>query len=562
MSIALRRYLLPTFLLLVTAVPPARAVDVPLSIVPAPLSVVVEEGRFVMAPSMSLSADAELGGAVDAARLLLGGPTGFELPEAESGSLRFRFAASMAPEAYTLRVDAAGIEIETGSAAGAFYALQTLRQLMPSEVYSKVIVAREWSVPFVTIDDAPRFGWRGMHLDVGRHFMPVDFVKKFIDAIAAHKFNSFHWHLTEDQGWRIEIKQYPKLTEIGSMRAQTMRGNILFGGDDIEYDGTPYGGFYTQDEIREVVAYAAERHVNVVPEIEFPGHAQAAIASYPELGNFGEQLKVKEEWGISKHTLKPSEETIQFYRNVLTEVMALFPSTYIHIGGDEAPKGQWEESEYAQQRIRELGLKDENELQSWMIQQMDDFLTANGRKLVGWDEIMQGGLSENATVMSWRGMGPGGKAAAAGHDVVMAPTFWTYFDYYQGDDSREPLAIGFYLPLAKAYEFEPIPADLPMDRHQHILGGQGQLWTEYMQTPEHVEYMAFPRAIALSEVLWRPAEARNYDDFLARLEPHLGRLEAMDINYRPLGDDELSFTGKIKQGFFMLALKLYLFFTE
>ncbi|MDX1735598.1 MAG: beta-N-acetylhexosaminidase [Halioglobus sp.] len=532
-----------------------------LSLVPVPQRMERPEGEFALHLDATLYTAPVFRHAPRSLRLLLSPATGFtfeRVADSAAAAIRVLHDGELGPEAYVLRVGAGGVDITAAADAGVFYALQTLRQLLPTDVYSQTPVERQWAVPFVAIEDAPRFGWRGLHLDVGRHFMPVDFVKRYIDLLAAHKMNRFHWHLTEDQGWRIEIRQYPKLTEIGSVRAQTVQGFPGFSRKELGYDGTPHGGFYTQEEVREVVAYAAQRHVTVVPEIEFPGHAQAAIASYPELGNTGKQLKVKEEWGISKNTLKPSDETLQFYRNVLTEVMALFPSEYIHIGGDEAPKDQWEESPYAQQRIRELGLANENELQSWLIQQMDDFLSANGRRLVGWDEIMQGGLSSNATVMSWRGMAPGAKAARQGHDVIMAPTTYTYFDYYQGDDSKEPTALPFYLPLREVYSFEPIPAKLPPEFHRHILGGQGQLWTEMMKTPEHVEYMAYPRAVALSEVLWSSPAGRNYEEFLPRLDAHLQRLDRLQVNYRPPGDDELTLKGKIKQLLFKAALRVYL----
>lgn len=481
----------------------------------------------------------------------------------QSAAITIDYLEHLGSEAYELDVTQQGVHISAASDAGVFYAVQTLRQLLPADIYRTTLVQREWSIPAVSITDEPRFRWRGMHLDVGRHFMPVEFVKKFVDLLAVHKLNTFHWHLTEDQGWRIEIKRYPKLTQVGSMRAQTVTGNSIFKDDEeLEYDGLAHGGYYTQDEVRAVVAYAAQRHINVVPEIEFPGHAGAAIASYPELGNTGAQLKVMEKWGINKNTLKPSQETLEFYRNVLSEVVALFPSKYIHIGGDEAPKDQWQESEFAQQRIAELGLADEHELQSWMIGQMDKFLAANGRKLIGWDEIMEGGLSETAAVMSWRGMKPGLRAAAAGHDVVMAPTRWTYFDYYQADSSAEPLAIGFYTPLSDVYAFDPAPADLPDDTRRHILGAQGQLWTEFMPNSEHVEYMAFPRAVALSEVLWSPQDTRNYADFQARLPAHLQRLDTLQVNYRPLGNDEQSLGGRLETFLMRTAMEVYFWLNQ
>lgn len=520
-------------------------------LVPAPALLSRSEGQFELRADATVHCAPQFELALSALRLLVSPATGFDFVATQSSAsaaIRCLYDEQLPQEGYRLSVSPAGIDISAATDAGVFYALQTLRQLLPAEIYGVERVARNWVMPAVTVVDQPRFGWRGMHLDVGRHFMPVAFIKKYIDLLALHKMNRFHWHLTEDQGWRIEIKQYPRLTEVGAQRAQTVtRFSLLGGAEDMLYDGTPHGGFYTQEEIRDVVAYAAARHVVVVPEIEFPGHAQAAIAAYPELGNTDVQLKVKEEWGISKNTLKPSPETLAFYRNVFTEVMTLFPSQYIHIGGDEAPKDQWRESPYAQQRISELGLADERELQSWLISQMDEFLTANGRKLIGWDEIMQGGLSSNATVMSWRGMKPGARAALRGHDVVMAPNTFTYFDYYQADESSEPRAFPFYISLEDVYGFEPVPASLPEEFHRHILGGQGQLWTELMKTPEHVEYMAFPRAAALSEVLWSPANARDYEQFSSRLGGHLARLDQLDVNYRPLGGDELTFGGKIRQ---------------
>lgn len=527
----------------------AEAESIP-HLIPMPSSVEVTDGGYTFDGSTGVYADPQLSGSVAAVNLLLGPAMGVEFTPVENhnAGILFLYESGLGAEAYRLVTGTGGIVISAATEAGAFYALQTLRQLLPTAIYSNGPKQVPWRVAGVKIEDEPRFRWRGMHLDVGRHFMPLEFVKKYVDLLAAHKMNTFHWHLTEDQGWRIEIKQYPKLTEIGSWRAQTVSGHVLFQeNDELSYDGIPHGGFYTQQEVRELVSYAAQRHVNVVPEIEFPGHAESAIASYPELGNTGEKIPVKEEWGISENTLKPSDETLQFYLNVLKEVLALFPSPYIHIGGDEVPKTQWQESAYAQQRIRELGLADENELQSWLIAQMDEYLTNNGRRMVGWDEIMQGGLSPNATVMSWRGMAPGRRAAAAGHDVVMAPTRWTYFDYYQASPKVEPLAIGMYLSLKDVYAFDPIPAGLPPAFHEHILGAQGQLWTEYMKTPEHVEYMAYPRAIALAEVLWSPRQAQDYASFLERLPPHLARLDMLKVQYRELGNDELGVFGHLEK---------------
>jgi hexosaminidase len=536
------------------------------AIIPAPSNLVAQEGSYTLTSEARVFSARQLPGASDSVRLLLGPATGFnfeDVDNAASAQIKIVHRADLAAESYELQVGHSRVQIYASGDAGVFYALQTLRQLLPKSIYSEKPIAQEWVIPAVTVTDSPRFGWRGMHLDVGRHFMPVKFVKKFIDLMAVHKFNSFHWHLTEDQGWRIEIKQFPRLTRIGSKRAQTVLGNPLFKEPgQLEYDGTPHEGFYTQEQIKDVVAYAAARYINVVPEIEFPGHAQAAIAAYPELGNTGDQLIVKEEWGISKNTLKPSQETIAFYRKVLFEVLDLFPSEYIHIGGDEAPKEQWQESSFAQQRIEELGLEDEHELQSWLIQQMDDLLASRGRKLIGWDEIMQGGLSSNATVMSWRGTKPGIEAAEAGHDVIMAPTRYTYFDYYQADKANEPMAIGFYLSLQDVYRFDPAPKQLPAAVRQHILGAQGQLWTEYMHNGEHVEYMAYPRAVALSEVVWSAQENREYADFQRRLPKHLERLDVLGVNYRPTGNDELTLVGKIEQSFWNVVIDAYFWFSD
>jgi hexosaminidase len=365
--------------------------------------------------------------------------------------------------------------------------------------------------------------------------MPREFVKKLIDVLALHKMNSFHWHLTDDQGWRIEIRKYPRLTEIGAWRKETLVGRLTSEkATDLKYDGRPHGGFYTQDDIREVVEYARERHINVVPEIELPGHAQAAIAAYPELGCTGEQVEVLMKWGVSPYLFNVREQTLTFLEDVLSEVMDLFPSRYIHTGGDETVKDQWKASAEIQAKIKELGLKNENELQAWVTRRMEQFLSLKGRRLIGWDEILEGGLAPGATVMSWRGEKGGIEAAKAGHDVVMAPTMYTYFDYLQSKDAaKEPLAIGGFIPVERVYGYEPIPREIPPEYAKHVLGAQGQLWTEYMPTPRQVEYMAFPRVSALAEVTWTPREKKDYADFQARLSAHLERLKILDVNYRP-----------------------------
>ncbi len=450
--------------------------------------------------------------------------------------------ARLGDEGYRLSVSGTHIRIQAYRPAGVFYGVETLRQLLPPDILRAApVTAVLWTVPAVEIEDMPRFAWRGAHLDVSRSFMPKEFVKKYIDLLALHKLNRFHWHLTDDQGWRIEIKKYPLLTSIGAWRRQSLVGQQRAYADTTQwvYDKIPHGGFYTQDDVREIVAYAQARFITVVPEIEMPGHAQAAIAAYPWLGNTGEQLEVLTHWGVDQNILNPSDSAIHFMQDVLTEVLALFPGHWIHTGGDEAPKQQWQASPVAQARIKELGLHSENELQSWMTAQMSQWLAARGRALIGWDEILEGGtegLARNAVVMSWRGMDGGIAAAQAGHDVVMTPTSNTYFDYYQSQNTvNEPLAIGGFLPLDTVYAFEPVPAAFDAAQAAHILGTQGQIWTEYQRTPKNVEYMVFPRLIALAEVAWTPRDLRNFADFSGRLSRHLARLSVLDVSYRRPG---------------------------
>jgi hexosaminidase len=446
---------------------------------------------------------------------------------------------SLGAEGYRLEAGPSGVAIRAFRPAGAFYAIQTLRQLLPAAIFRQAKVrAATWTIPAVSIEDYPRFGWRGMHLDVARHFMPKEFVKKFVDLLALHKFNRLQWHLTDDQGWRIAIRQYPRLTEVGAWRRQTLIGRPDRDSTQWRFDGQPHGGFYTQEDIAEMVAYAQARFVTLVPEIEMPGHSQAAIAAYPELGNTRDTLPVWTSWGVDQNIVNPGDETLRFEQRVLTEVLALFPGRWIHIGGDEAPKAQWKASPLAQARIKELGLKDEDELQSWFTRQMDAFLSAHGRTLVGWDEILEGGLAPNAVVMSWRGIDGGIAAARAGHDVVMAPGSHTYFDHYQSADSAsEPLAIrGAVVPLDTVYAYEPVPTALTPDEARHVLGAQGQLWSEYIPDAKRAEYMGFPRACALAEVLWTPREEKDYADFLRRLVPHLDRLAVLDVNYHRLAN--------------------------
>lgn len=524
----------------------AQATETALSVIPRPARMTRGSGVFALTPGTVVVTDRATRQVGHRLADWLSPATGFRLavagaPGSAARVVSLRLDPSLArlgDEGYRLSVTPGRITIRAFRPAGAFYAVQSLRQLLPPEIFREAPVAGvAWTVPSVEIEDIPRFPWRGAHLDVSRSFMPKEFVKKYIDLLALHKMNRFHWHLTDDQGWRVEIKKYPRLTSVGAWRRETLIGiqHAYADSTQWQYDKRPHGGFYTQDDIREIVAYAQARFVTIVPEIEMPGHAQAAIAAYPELGNTGAQLEVLRRWGVNPNIFNPEDATIRFLQDVLTEVLTLFPGRYIHIGGDEAVKDQWQASPRAQARIRELGLKDEHELQSWFIRQMDAFLTARGRSLVGWDEILEGGLAPNATVMSWRGMEGGIAAAQAGHDVVMTPTSHTYFDYYQsGDTAAEPPAIGGFLPLDTVYAFEPVPAALGLAAAPHVLGAQGQVWTEYLRRPKDVEYMAYPRLTALAEVVWTPRDRKDFADFLARLETHLLRLGILDVNYRPL----------------------------
>jgi hexosaminidase len=434
----------------------------------------------------------------------------------------------LAPEGYRLVVTPTSVRLSAPAHAGIFYGLQTLRQLLPTR-NQLTSAADEWIIPAVEIEDQPRFPYRGMHLDVGRHLFPVEFIKKYIDLLAMYKMNTFHWHLTEDQGWRIEIKKYPRLTEVAAFRRETILAKNF---DPYIGDRKPYGGFYTQDEVRQVVDYASSRYVTVIPEIEMPGHSTAALAAYPELACTEGPFEVATIWGVLEDIYCQSEETFAFLQNVLAEVLDLFPSRYIHIGGDEAPKTRWEESGLAQEIIRREGLEDEEELQSYFIKRIEQYLLEHDRRLIGWDEILEGGLAPQATVMSWRGTAGGIEAARQGHDVIMTPTTHVYFDYYQGDPLFEPLAIGGYIPLERVYEFEPVPEELTPEEARHVLGAQANVWTEYMKTTADVEYMVLPRMLALSEVVWSPKEARNWDRFLSALPQQFQLLDGQRVSYR------------------------------
>lgn len=418
------------------------------------------------------------------------------------------------PEAYQLKVDASQVVISSPSEAGVFYGIQTLRKAVDVAEGSNV------ELPAVEIKDQPRFGYRGMMLDVGRHFFSMDEIKTYIDMMALHNINRFHWHLSEDQGWRIEIKKYPKLTEIGSMRKETVIGH-----NSGKYDGKPYGGFYTQEQAKEIVAYAAERYITVIPEIDLPGHMQSALAAYPELGCTGGPYEVWTQWGVSDNVLcAGNDQTIQFIKDVLAEIVEIFPSEYIHVGGDECPKVKWSTCPKCQARIKALGLKSDNKhtkeerLQSYVIHEAEEFLNSKGRKMIGWDETLEGGLAPNATVMSWRGEAGGIEAAKQHHDVVMTPNTYLYFDYYQSKDTEtEPMAIGGYLPIERVYSYEPMPKSLSPEEQKYIVGVQANLWTEYIPDFKQVQYMVLPRMAALSESQWCAPEKKNYEAFLQRV---------------------------------------------
>jgi hexosaminidase len=429
------------------------------------------------------------------------------------------------PGAYNMTVDAKGIYIAGDNEQGVFYGIQTLIQLLPIQNQKTKI-----QIPFISITDYPRFAWRGLHLDVSRHFFPVEYIKKYIDYIALHKMNYFHWHLTDDQGWRIEIKKYPKLTSFGGWRDGTIIGRYPGTGND----NIRYGGFYTQENIREVVDYAAKRYITVIPEIEMPGHSMAALAAYPQLSTEPDSVyKVSQTWGINgkyNNVLNPSEYTFNFLQDVLDEVMNLFPSPYIHIGGDECDKQWWHKSPFCQQLMKEKYIKNEEGLQSFFIQRMENYINSKGKKIIGWDEILEGGLAPNATVMSWRGEEGGIDAAKQNHDVIMTPGNPVYFDHTQSQN-EDSVTIGGYNPIEKVYAYEPIPKELNAEQAKHVLGAQANMWTEYMGNTRKVEYMLFPRLSALSEVLWSKKENRDWKDFEKRLIEQFKRYDLWEVNY-------------------------------
>lgn len=495
------------------------------NLIPKPTLVKPGQGFFRLTPSTRIMVSPDAVSVGEFLQTVLHLPVeNFQGKSANPGSILLTTEdadASLGKEGYQLSVSTEAVVIRAPQPAGLFYGVQTLRLLLPLSG-PKVIEA-------VKIEDRPKFSWRGIMLDVGRHFFPVDFILRLIDVMALHKLNVLHWHLTEDQGWRIEIKRYPRLTEIGSYReASPIPSNRKV------MDGIPYQGFYTQEQVKQVVAYAASRFITVVPEIEMPGHAMGALASYPELGCTGGPYKVRPFWGIEEDVFCAGNENVfGFLENVLDEVLSLFPSEFIHIGGDECPKKRWEQCPKCQDTIRRNGLKDEHELQSYFIRRIEAFLNARGRRLIGWDEILEGGLAPNASVMSWRGIEGGIQAVKEGHDVVMTPNSYCYLDYYQSQDTDgEPPAIGGHLPLEKVYTFNPIPPGFTSQEAAHILGGQGNLWTEYIPSEQQAGYMLFPRAIALAEVLWSCPEVRDYPGFVRRVNEFLPILQQMGFNYR------------------------------
>ena len=521
------------------------------AVIPQPEKIENTAGTFVLGSATQIYTDSGSFDTGDYLATQLRKSTGYYLklsgkttpdlePEITSGILLTTSGANSAlgAEGYELTVTPKLVVIRAPTQAGLFYGVQTLLQLLPPEIFSsKVVADAVWQVPCVKIEDQPRFGWRGLMLDVSRHFYNKQEVEALLDVMALHKLNTFHWHLVDDQGWRIEIKKYPKLTSVGAWRSSVGFGLPANSTTAYGPDGR-YGGFYTQDDIREVVAYAQKLHITIIPEIEMPGHSLAALTAYPEYGTGKGPFEIPTKGGVNPGIYSPAnEQTFQFLDDVLSEVFQLFPSKYIHIGGDEVPKGPWKNDVACQALMKREGLKNEEELQSWFVRRIEKYVNSQGKTLIGWSEILQGGLAQNAVVMDW--IGGGKEAASQGHDVVMTPTSNCYFDYYQSrDQDSEPRAIGGFLPLKNVYDLEPIPAGLAPESEKHVLGAQGNVWTEYIPNLRHVEYMTFPRLTALSEVAWSPKEAKDYTNFLSRLKTDEQRLDELGVNYRKssLGD--------------------------
>ena len=519
------------------------------AMIPKPVEMTVPQtaGTLVINSKISMSADAALKNSTQFFNDYIKKYYGFDVSTGKKGAgvpaidINVSKSKVTHTDGYTLLVDKTGVHITGNSAAGVFYGIQSLIQLLPVPDSASLAPGRkpagtEVSVPYISINDYPRFAYRGMHLDVSRHFFTIPEVKKYIDYIALHKMNRFHWHLTDDQGWRIEIKKYPRLTQVGAYRAGTIIGHFPGTGND----NMRSGGYYTQQQVKEIIAYAADRYITVVPEIEMPGHASAAIAAYPELSCFPNEntpkprgtvwsgdttgKQVQQTWGVFPDVFCPSEKTFSFLQDVLDEVVALFPSKYIHIGGDECPKDNWKRSEFCQQLIREKGVKDEHGLQSYFIQRIEKYLNGKGRSIIGWDEILEGGLAPNATVMSWRGEKGGIAAAKENHDVIMTPSSYAYLDYSQ-TRAEDSLTIGGYLPLQKVYSYDPVPTDLSGGSEKYVLGAQGNLWTEYIATMSKLEYQIFPRMSALSEAAWSPRGTKDWSQFESRLQTQFRRYQ-------------------------------------
>ncbi len=534
----MKRFLLVAISLVLVLGCSKKPMDRPIGIIPQPAFLQQEEGVFTLEKTTPVYVDAGDSSLLRTIGFLnerLEKAAGFSLKVIQDDPLRhgqekgiFLLDAELSKEAYNLEITPGRVLIEYGDGAGAFYAVQTILQLLPTEIFAENRQRGvRWELPCCAIEDAPRFPYRGMHLDCCLHFFSVDFLKKYIDVMALHKVNRFHWHLTEDQGWRLEIKKYPLLTEKGQWRKETVIGSLSSG----FYDGKPYGGYYTQDEVRELVRYASERYVTIIPEIELPGHALAAIACYPELScGLEDHYETATRWGIFKQVYCPKEETFKFLEDVFDEVFELFPTELVHIGGDECPKVSWKKCPHCQSLIKKLGLKDEFELQSWFIQRMEKYINSKGHQIIGWDEILQGGLAPNAKVMSWLGEEGGIKAAQQHHEVVMAPYPKYYLDYWQADPESEPLAMGGPTTLRTMYEYNPVPEVLTSDERRYIIGVEGCVWTEYMPTPARVEYMAWPRMCAIAEAGWSKAD-KDWNRFTRSLELHLGRLDRLGVAY-------------------------------
>ena len=518
-----------------------------ISIVPKPAKIKPGIGDFVVNDHTTLMFTAGSEEAMQTARLfagyfeLSGGPvlTALGIGKAHGNQTGIIFNINtngkIPAEGYELKVTKKTIILEGGSGAGLFYGMQTLVQLLPPELFNpgKLQPGKEWNIPCVEIKDKPRFKYRGMHLDVSRHFFPKEFVMRYIDLIAMYKLNTFHWHLTDDNGWRIEIKKYPKLMQVAAWHVD--HENLPWGERPQQKpdEKATYGGYYTQDQVREIVEYAKQRYVTIIPEIEMPAHSVEVLAAYPSLSCTGGPFTVPpgSYWPNTDILCAGNDSVFTFLEDVLTEVIGLFPSQYIHVGGDEADKTRWKACPKCQARIKSEGLKDEKELQSYFIKRIEKFLISKNRKMIGWDEILEGGLAPEATVMSWRGVDGGITAAKQGHDVIMTPTSHCYFDYYQGDREFEPKAIGGFLSLKKVYHYEPTPSELTKEQSKYILGAQGNVWTEFIPTIEHAEYMAIPRMIGLSEVVWTSKELKNWKDFQQRMKSQYQRLDFMKVNY-------------------------------